>query len=40
LYDEIKEDEMGGECSTYGEMRDAYSVLVGKTVGRIIFKWI
>ena len=26
---------MGGECSTYGEMRGAYRVLVGKPEGNI-----
>jgi len=25
---------MGGTCSTYGERRDVYRVLVGKPVGR------
>jgi hypothetical protein len=31
--DQIKEDEMGGTCSTYGEMRNAYKILIGKTEG-------
>jgi hypothetical protein len=34
LGDQIKKDEMGGACSTYGESRDTYVVLVGKTEGR------
>jgi hypothetical protein len=28
--DPIKEDEMGGACSTHGEMRNAFKILVGK----------
>jgi hypothetical protein len=28
------ENEMGGECSTYGERRGVYRVLVGKPDGR------
>jgi hypothetical protein len=28
--DEIKEDEMGRACSTHGEKRTVYRVLVGK----------
>jgi hypothetical protein len=28
------EDEMGGACSTSGEMRDLYKVLVGKRKGK------
>jgi hypothetical protein len=27
-------NEMGGECSTYGEKRDVYRVLVGKPDGK------
>jgi hypothetical protein len=29
----VKEDEMGGECSTNGEKRNAYRILVGKPEG-------
>jgi hypothetical protein len=28
--DQIEKNGMGGECSTYGERRDVYRVLVGK----------
>jgi len=28
--DQIKKNEMGWACSTYGERRDAYRVFVGK----------
>jgi len=28
---QIKEDEMGEACSTLGEMRNGYKILVGKT---------
>jgi hypothetical protein len=28
--DQIKKNEMGGACSTYGERRGVYKVLVGK----------
>jgi hypothetical protein len=28
--DKIDKNEMGGACSTYGERRDVYRVLVGK----------
>jgi hypothetical protein len=28
-----KEDEMGGACSTNGEKRNTYGMLVGKTEG-------
>jgi hypothetical protein len=49
--DEIKKTKMGRKCSTYGESRGAYGVLVGKPEGRnylekpdvdwrIILKWI
>jgi hypothetical protein len=42
--DQIKKNEMGGARSTYGEMRGAYTVLVGKpdskrTPGRLRHKW-
>jgi hypothetical protein len=30
-----KEDEMGGTCSTHGNLRNAYKVLVGKYEGKI-----
>jgi hypothetical protein len=32
--DQIKENEIGGACSTYGETRNAYNVLVGKPEGK------
>jgi hypothetical protein len=31
---QIKENEMGGACSMYGENRNAYRVLVRKPVGK------
>jgi hypothetical protein len=45
---QIKKNEMGGACSTYGDKRGAYRILVGRPVGRgdqdvdgrIILKWI
>jgi hypothetical protein len=51
LHDQVKEDEMGTACSTHGEKRNVYRVLVGKLEGkrlmgkldvgqRIILKWI
>jgi hypothetical protein len=44
----IEKNEMGGACSTYGERRNVYRVLVGKPDhledpgidGRIILRWI
>jgi hypothetical protein len=33
-YDNQIEDEMGRACSTYGEMRNAYKILVGKPYGK------
>jgi hypothetical protein len=48
----VKEDEMGIVCSTYGEKRIVYRILVGKPEGerdhyedldvggRIILKWV
>jgi hypothetical protein len=32
--DKVKEDEMGRACSTNGEKRDAYMILVGKPEGK------
>jgi hypothetical protein len=32
--DEVKEDKMGGACSTNGEKRNAYMLLVGKPEGK------
>jgi hypothetical protein len=32
--DQVKEDEMGRACSTNGERRNAYRILVGKTEGK------
>ena len=32
--DQLKKNEMGGACSTYGERRGAYRVLVGKPTGK------
>jgi len=44
LVDKIEKYEMGGACSTYGERRDVYRVLVGKpeekrTLGRPRHRW-
>jgi hypothetical protein len=33
--DQIKEDEMGRACSTHGEKRNAYRILVGKPEEKI-----
>jgi hypothetical protein len=38
LGDHIKKTEMNRRCSTYGERRDAYGVLVGKPEGRNHFE--
>jgi len=48
--DQIEKHQMGGACSTYGERRGVYRVLVGKpdrdhledpgVDGRIILRWI
>jgi hypothetical protein len=32
--EQIKQKEVGGLCSLYGERRDAYRVLVGKPEGK------
>jgi hypothetical protein len=32
---QAKKDEMGGACSTNGEKRNAYRILVGKPEGKI-----
>jgi len=32
--DQIEKNEIGGACSTYGERRDVYRVLVGKPEGK------
>jgi hypothetical protein len=48
---QIEKNEMGGACSTYGEKRCTYRILVGRVRegdhlgdpgidGRIILKWI
>jgi hypothetical protein len=42
--DELEKNEVGGECSTYGESRGVYRVLVGKpggkrALGRARLKW-
>jgi hypothetical protein len=34
ISDEVKEDEMDRACSTNGEKRSAYRVLVGKPEGK------
>jgi hypothetical protein len=34
VYTLTEEDEMGGPCSTYGEKRNAYRLLVGKPEGK------
>jgi hypothetical protein len=31
---QVEEDEMGGSCSTNGEKRNAYRLLVGKSQGK------
>jgi hypothetical protein len=41
----VKEDEMGKACSTYGEKRNAYRILVGKPerkrpLGRPRRRWV
>jgi hypothetical protein len=32
---QIEKNEMGGACSTYGEKRGAYRILVGRPEGRV-----
>jgi hypothetical protein len=44
-YDQVKEDEMGRECSTNVEKRNANRILVGKpegkrTLGRPRCRWV
>jgi hypothetical protein len=34
LNNQVAEDEMGGPCSTNGEKRNAYGLLVGKPEGK------
>jgi hypothetical protein len=34
LVDQIENNEVGGACSTYGEGRNVYRVLVGKLKGK------
>jgi hypothetical protein len=34
LDDQIKENEMGGSCSTDEDMRDTYKILSGKPEGK------
>ena len=34
LCDQIEKNEMGGICSTYGERKGAYRVLVGESEGK------
>jgi len=34
LSDQIEKNEMGWACSTYGERRSSYRIMVGKTVGK------
>jgi hypothetical protein len=43
----IRRMRLGGTCSAHGQMRNAYSILVGKTQvedlvaeGRILFEWV
>jgi hypothetical protein len=43
--DQVKEDEVGGACSSNGEKRNAYRLLVGKPegkrpVGRPRHRWV
>ena len=33
--DQIEKNEIGGACSTYGERRVVYRILVGKSEGKI-----
>jgi hypothetical protein len=45
INDQVKEDEMGRACSTNGENRNAYRILVGKPegkrpLGRPIHRWL
>jgi hypothetical protein len=45
LKDQVEEDEMGGACSTNGEKRNAYRLLVGKRdekrpQGRLRHRWL
>jgi hypothetical protein len=35
LNDQVKEDEIGRACSTNGEKRNAYRILVGNPEGKI-----
>jgi hypothetical protein len=35
LNNQVEEDEMDGACSTYGEKRKVYRLLVGKPEGKI-----
>jgi hypothetical protein len=30
LFNQIKEDEIDRTCSTYGEVRNAYKILIGR----------
>jgi hypothetical protein len=32
--DKIKEDAMGGACSTYGKMKDAYKIFIRNPEGK------
>jgi hypothetical protein len=34
ISDKVKEDELGGACSTHGENRNVYRTLVGKPEGK------
>jgi hypothetical protein len=34
LHDQVKEDEMGRACSTKGEEKNAYRILVGNPEGK------
>ena len=35
MVDQIKKNELGRACSTYGEKRDVFRVLLGKPEGKI-----
>jgi hypothetical protein len=42
---QVEEDEMGGACSTMGEKRNAYRLLVGKpegkrALGKLRCRWV
>jgi hypothetical protein len=34
MTDQVKEDKVGGECSTYGDKRNVYKLLVREPMGK------